>query len=140
MKKIIIVLVIVIVILQNPTQLVALDKPQKVEITNKVEFVESLVEIYAAKYNVSKSSLLKTIKNENNTFDFDRQSDLKYKKGNRWGFKEGEREKSYGIAQIHLPDHPDVTYEEATDPEFSVNFMASNFAKGNENWWSGYEK
>ena len=84
--------------------------------------------------------MMNTLKNENNTFDFKRQSELKYKKGNKWGFVEGTREKSYGLAQIHLPDHPDVSYEEAINPEFSIEFMAKNFAKGNEGWWMGYEK
>jgi hypothetical protein len=33
----------------------------------------------------------------------------------------GNRELSFGIAQIHLPSHPDVTMEQALDEEFSIN-------------------
>ena len=35
--------------------------------------------------------------------------------------EKGERELSFGIAQIHLPSHPDVTMEQALDEEFSIN-------------------
>lgn len=141
-KILLAIFVLGLILTQRPLELVALDvipETPKIELTDR-EYVESLVDIYAKKYNVSKSSLLKTIKNENNTFDFDRQSDLKYKQGNKWGFPAGTRERSYGIAQIHLPDHPHISYEEAIDPKFSVEFMASNFAKGNQKWWMGYEK
>lgn len=43
------------------------------------------------------------------------------------GIYKGEREKSLGLAQIHLPDHPDVTEEQAKNPEFSLDFMAKNW-------------
>lgn len=36
-------------------------------------------------------------------------------------YKNGVREPSFGIAQIHLPSHPDVTKEQALDEEFSIN-------------------
>lgn len=35
--------------------------------------------------------------------------------------KNGVREPSFGIAQIHLPSHPDVTEEQALDEEFSIH-------------------
>lgn len=39
------------------------------------------------------------------------------------------REQSFGLAQIHLPDHPNVTMEQAQDPKFSIDFMAKNWYK-----------
>lgn len=36
-------------------------------------------------------------------------------------YKNGVREPSFGIAQIHLPSHPDVTKEQALDEEFSIH-------------------
>lgn len=45
------------------------------------------------------------------------------------GIYEGERERSFGLAQIHLPDHPSVTEEEAKDPAFAINFMAKKLGK-----------
>lgn len=43
--------------------------------------------------------------------------------------KDGTREQSYGLAQIHLPDHPTVTKEQAIDPVFAIDFMAKNWHK-----------
>lgn len=106
-------------------------------ITNK-EYVTQLVAKYAKKYGVSKDSLMRTIINENGNFDYSRQSDCTYKEGNRWGFKGGSREKSYGLAMIHLPDHPNITYEQAIDPEFAVDYMAYHFSLGHQLMWSGY--
>ena len=102
------------------------------------EIVRNLVEVYSAKYNVSSDKLFDTLKNENRGFDFDLQSGLKYKKNNRWGFPEGTREKSFGVSQIHLPDHPEITYEQAIDPAFSIEYMASEFSKGRARQWMGY--
>lgn len=48
------------------------------------------------------------------------------------------REESYGLAQIHLPDHPTVTKEMAQDPYFAVDFMAKNLKK-NGSWWVCYQ-
>lgn len=112
---------------------------EKVEPKANKEIVEDLVDKYSAKYGVSKTAMLRTLKNENNTFEFCRQSDMKYKAGNRWGFPAGTREKSYGVAQIHLPDNK-VTKEQACDPEFSVEFMAKHFAMGKQRMWMGYSK
>lgn len=50
----------------------------------------------------------------------------------------GHQEESYGLAQIHLPAHPEVTMAEALDPVFSIDFMAKNMAKGKYSMWSCY--
>lgn len=49
--------------------------------------------------------------------------------------KNGIREDSWGIAQIHLPSHPNVTKEQALDPEFAIKFMSDNWGKVA---WYGY--
>lgn len=54
--------------------------------------------------------------------------------------KKGEREKSYGLVQIHLPSHPNVSYTQATDPEFSVKFLAKNLSEGKGGMWTCYRK
>jgi hypothetical protein len=43
--------------------------------------------------------------------------------------KDGTREPSYGLAQIHLEYHPTVTKEQAIDPDFAIDFMAKNWHK-----------
>lgn len=127
----------------SPQSLIALDiapvaKAQEVKLTNK-EYTEQLITKYAAKYGVSRSALSNTIKNENGNYQFDRQSLCKYKAGNRWGMPAGSLEKSYGLAMIHLPDHPDITYKQAIDPEFAVDYMAKEFSKGHQGMWMGYQ-
>lgn len=44
--------------------------------------------------------------------------------------------KSAGLVQIHLPDHPEITREQALDPEFALTFLAKEIKAGNEwKWW-----
>jgi hypothetical protein len=43
--------------------------------------------------------------------------------------KNGIREDSWGLSQIHLPSHPTVTKEQALDPNFAIKFMSDNFYK-----------
>jgi hypothetical protein len=139
MKKITIMVgVAILAIMSQISTVVAIENQSCQAILDNEQIIEKLVDKYSVKYNVSKVDLLRTLKNENRTFDFDLQSGLKYKKGNRWGFPAGTLEKSYGVAQIHLPDHPEITYEQAIDPEFSVAYMASEFSKGRAKQWMGY--
>lgn len=42
----------------------------------------------------------------------------------------GNRENSWGLAQINLDYNTSVTLEEAKDVEFSLNFLAQNLALG----------
>ena len=51
----------------------------------------------------------------------------------------GDGGKSYGLTQINLSAHPDITKEQALDPEFSLNFIVDQFLKGNEWKWSCYK-
>lgn len=128
-------------IVSSPAKLIAEDvveSPCMYQESNR-DCVKRLVDIYAKEYHVSGKKMFQTLENENKTFDFDLQSGLRYKKGNRWKKPAGSREQSFGVAQIHLPDHPDITKDEATDPEFSVEFMAKQFALGNQRQWMGYQ-
>ncbi len=48
--------------------------------------------------------------------------------------KDGIREPSFGIAQIHLPSHPDVSMEQALDEEFSIHWTAKKWKAGFRLW------
>lgn len=48
------------------------------------------------------------------------------------------REDSWGVVQIHLPDHPEVTKEEALDPKWAVEWAAKQFAAGDAKIFSCY--
>ena len=46
---------------------------------------------------------------------------------------------SYGIYQLHLPAHPDITVREATDPVFNVTWSLIQMSIGNLNIWSSWK-
>lgn len=48
----------------------------------------------------------------------------------------GDHGHSYGIAQIYLDYHKDITKEQALDPIFSIAWMAEQFSKGNKHLWT----
>lgn len=52
----------------------------------------------------------------------------------------GEREPSYGIAQIHLPSHPDVSLSEAMDPYLAIKWTVDKINNGEQEMWSCYHK
>ncbi len=51
----------------------------------------------------------------------------------------GDHGTSFGIAQIHLPAHPDITKEQAFDPDFSIDFMGKEMGKGNAWKWTCFK-
>jgi len=70
----------------------------------------------------------------------DPQSRVRYNEGQilrnpDWG-EVGEREDSWGPVQIHLPDHPEVTREQAVDPHFSTEFLAVAIKNGQQGKWT----
>lgn len=48
----------------------------------------------------------------------------------------GDHGTSFGVAQIHLPAHPEVSRENALDPIWSIDFAVLAFKNGHANWWS----
>lgn len=107
------------------------EAPAEKQYTTKDDYI-SLTEKYAEKYNVSATVMKRVIDCENNTWNPKRQSEIIN--------KSGIREDSWGLVQIHLPSHSHITREEATDPEFSIEFMAIEFSKGRQSKWSCYKK
>lgn len=47
---------------------------------------------------------------------------------------------SFGLIQLNLPAHPDVTREMALDPEWSLTYIIREFKAGREEQWSCYKK
>lgn len=93
------------------------------------QVVAQLVTKYATEYGVSAYRMQSTLACEDNTFEFDRQSEIYNSKG---------REESYGVAQINLPSHKDISYSQAIDPDFAVRYMAQQFSQGRQSQWSCY--
>ena len=93
--------------------------------------VQALVDKYSKQYKVSGERMMRTLECENPAFDPYLQSYVKADTYNG-------RELSFGVAQIHLPSHRELTIEQITDLDFAVEFMAKEFAKGNAKIWSCY--
>ncbi len=107
------------------------------KVYTKSELVDK-VYTYAKIWKNDPQKIIKTINCEDVTWDVKKQSDLRYKSGNRWKVPAGELEKSYGLSQIHLPDHPNIIYEQAIDPDFAISYMAEHL--GRDDTWSCYKK
>jgi len=99
--------------------------------------ITELINKYADQYGVSRTLMYNIIECETaHTFDPNIQSGLKYKfTDSKRGIVIGQQEQSYGLAQIHLPDHPQVTIEQAKDPVFAIKFMAQNLSQDRHLWY-----
>ena len=87
--------------------------------------IEKLSVRYAKQYGVDPHKMVETIECET---DFSNvQSDIT---------QNGVREDSWGIAQINLRWHPNVTKQQALTPEFAVEFMAKMFSQGKAERWT----
>lgn len=51
--------------------------------------------------------------------------------------KDGVREESYCLAQIHAPSHPEITWDELQDPYFNIRYIVDNFYN---DVWYGYDR
>ena len=99
--------------------------------------IKEMVGKTAETYNLNAGLLFKVLSCENGEFDTNLQSRMKYPYSVKsWGVAKGDRELSYGLAMIHLPSHPHITLEQATDPEFSIEYMGSEFAAGRASQWT----
>lgn len=116
----------------------AAQAPVKIPATVTEEVSESLddkITRYARKYGISEARFRALVLCENRSLDPTKQSDLYYQFSDpRRGIIIGERERSYGLLQIHLPDHPDVSYSQAIDPDYSLNWGAQRISVGWTKW------
>lgn len=52
----------------------------------------------------------------------------------------GDNGTSFGVFQIHLPAHPDITKEQALDPKWSTEWSLNLMKQGGYKHWSCYRK
>lgn len=93
--------------------------PLKQELTSSTAIV-SYIKKEAVKRNIEPQPIIETIRCES-------------------GFNSkaiGDGGTSYGLVQIHLPAHPHVTKEQATDPEFAIDFILDAWEKGQQRMWT----
>ena len=98
--------------------------------------IKKLIQKKANEYGVS-ASTMRSIVDCESQYHVSIQSKHVYTETNvPKGYKVGDREQSFGLVQIHLPAHSSVSYKEAIDPEFAVDFLAKNLAVGNGWMWT----
>lgn len=96
--------------------------------------VEKLAEDTARKYGIPIYSFVETMRGESAGFTvIHGQSYIPANGPNG-------REDSWGVAQIHLPSHPEITREQAQDPEWALDWAAREFKEGRATKWTEYRK
>lgn len=104
--------------------------PWPTSIEERQQAVQTLVSHYAEPYKLSparQAFIISVMRCENRELDPELQSRIIQ--------KDGTREESYGLAQIHLPSHP-ISKAQATDPYYAIEFIVRNVAEGRENMWT----
>lgn len=86
------------------------------------EDIINLIGLYSEEYQVDEFTIKQVVWHEShyNLFDV------------------GDDGNAFGLAQINLIYHPNITKEQAQDPHFALNFLAKNIKEGNGNKWTGY--
>lgn len=87
------------------------------------------IENAAERYGIDPVRFLNTAKCEDPGLIPNQQSNYMYK---------GKRENSWGIYQINLDAHPEISIASATDPVFAANWSAKEWSEGLEHQWSCY--
>ena len=91
------------------------------------ERIEKEIDDRAKEYGVSASEMKRVMYCESSG-STTIQSHYRYTKNNvPKGYAVGDREESYGLFQIHLPAHTDVTKEQAIDPKFAIEWTAKHW-------------
>lgn len=88
----------------------------------EVKTIDQLIDEKSAEYNVSASLMRKIIHCESS--------------GNPNAVGDGGY--SFGLVQIHSPSWPDITQEQAVDPEFAINFLAKKLSEDKGHLWTCY--
>lgn len=117
-------------------------EPKEVLIEVRTEWtaerIENEIDLQAEQYGVSAEVMRGVIRCESNG-----STTIQSRHGRHddstVSYGDPTREQSFGLVQINLPAHKDVTYEQAIDPGFAVKFLAKNL-KRNPGMWTCYRK
>lgn len=103
----------------------------KENVVVKPETIKEKILRYALKYDVSPTQLENIVLCETGATDVNKASTTiqsRYLEGTP------RRERSFGLVQVHITAHG-IPYEKAIDPDFSLDFLASHWAKGHRSMW-----
>jgi len=132
LKGLIVLILVVIAILAVITQVCLAEVPtyERLQIRPLSEYEQLTHFLYEqVGYDYNKYILIKKVIQNESSWNPSVQSYI---------IRNGERELSFGLAQIHAPSHPDITIEEMLNPYFSIRFIVKEFDKGNANKWTAY--
>lgn len=127
LKKIILVLLVAFTIKLDTANAVTTEYVPVV--SHKIGFkggesVKTIIDRYSIKYSVESKLLADVIECESSF--------------NRYAL--GDEGHSRGLAQIHDMYHPEVSDEEAYDPDFAVAFLARYISEGKGSQWTCYRQ
>mgnify|MGYP003403430693 FL=1 len=108
-----------------PAEVIVIEEVKKLDTSYGATYTLDQISELASKYPEYKSTILRVSWCESHYKNV--QSDIYYK---------GSREDSWGIAQINLYWHPEVSKAQALDPEFAIDFMAKRFKAGKASEWT----
>lgn len=94
--------------------------PASFPVSGYATTTEALIARYSAEFGASGDQMARTIQCESD--------------GNAAAV--GDHGHSFGIVQIYLPAHPDISKKQALDKEWSIKWMAQQFAAGRESMWT----
>lgn len=132
--------ILLVVALLSPFSTIALPLTSLERLNKDVYGVEMTIEEYikqvAIDHGLNVERFLYTAKCESG-FNPKIQSQHTYS-NERYG-PVGSQEQSYGLWQIHLPAHPDISKEQALDPIWSTDWAADEWVAGRQSQWSCYK-
>lgn len=122
---------------QPATSLLSVPKAEAAETTELAwtpSSIEELAKQIAQRKGIPEYLFVETMRRESAGFTVIGQSTVPNAEG------PNEREDSWGICQIHLPDHLEITKEQAEDPSWCLNWSADEFKAGHARNWTEYRK
>lgn len=109
------------------------------ESNNTARKYDDIVRRYSTEYGVDYNLMNAIMNCENYSRDPGLQSGLYYNFTREdLGIYINQREESYGLVQINLHYNPNITHIQATDPDFSIEFLAKHLAIGRGSMWACY--
>lgn len=100
--------------------------------TLNIDDLKTIAVAEAVDHNLDSRLFLAVIDCEDPGWIVDKQSEYIDKKGHR--------EQSYGLMQINLPAHPDITYAEAINPYFALHWAAGEWQAGRQYQWTCWRR
>lgn len=134
-KLFILLVVFIILLITFPPLKTKAEAPVEPMQWNK-ENLSHLIGYYANKYDVSEKVMHRIVAGESTYNIKPRDGDMKITCPR--GVHKGNPVRARGLVQITECYFPEVTDEQAYDPEFSLEFLAYHLSKGKGRLWSTY--